>query len=79
MSDDTVLRTGIGNCLLDQKSESTLRYDGMCGRLSHLPDGSGRLLKSGLGGSLGAGIDGEYLASSGSGGKKEGLLTITGV
>ena len=47
--------------------------------LSHLPDGSGNLLESGLGGSFGAGIQGEYLASSGGGGRKEGLDTITGV
>ena len=79
MSDDTVLRTGIGNCLLDQKAPSPLRYDGVVGRLSHLPDGSGSLDNCGLGGSLGAGIDGEYLASSGGGGKKEGFVTITGV
>ena len=50
----------------------------MWGILSHLPDGSGSL-DSGLGGSLGAGIDGEYLASSGVGGRKEGFVTITGV
>ena len=48
--------------------------------LSHLPDGSGSLNpKSGLGGSLGGGIQGEYLASRGGGGRKDGLDTITGV
>ena len=56
MSDDTVLRTGIGNCLLDQNAPSPLRYDGVCGSVSHLPDGSGSLANSGLGGSLGGGI-----------------------
>ena len=69
----------MGNCLLDQNSLSPLRYDGVCGRLSHLPDGSGSLECSGLGGSLGAGIEGEYLASNGGGGRKEGFETITGV
>ena len=66
----------MGNSLLDQKAPSLLRYEG---RLSHLPDGSGSLDNSGLGGSLGAGIEGEYLASSGGGGRKEGLVTMTGV
>ena len=47
--------------------------------LSHLPDGSGNLAQSGLGGRAGTGIQGEYLASSGGGGRKEGLDTITGV
>lgn len=49
-------------------------------RLSHLPDGEGSLEpKSGLGGSRGAGVKGEYLASSGGGGRNEGLATMTGV
>ena len=34
---------------------------------------------SGLGGSLGAGKMGEYLGRSGGGGRKAGLVTITGV
>ena len=47
---------------------------------SHLPAGIGRLdPNSGLGVSLGVGTCGEYLGSSGGGGKKFGLDTITGV
>ena len=49
-------------------------------RLSHLPDDWGSLdPKSGLGGSLGAGMRGEYLEWSGGGARKQGLVTITGV
>ena len=46
--------------------------------LSHLPVDSGSL-ESGLGGSLGAGVKGEYLDRSGGGGRNEGLMTMTGV
>ena len=46
--------------------------------LSHLPDDLGSL-ESGLGGSLGAGVKGEYLDRSGGGGRNKGLVTITGV
>ena len=51
------------------KSISAGIGDGVYDRLSHLPDGSGSLLQEGLGGSLGAGTDGEYLDSKGGGGK----------
>ena len=48
--------------------------------LSHLPDGFRSLdPSSGLGGSFGVGLKGEYLGRSGGGGKKFGFVTITGV
>ena len=49
-------------------------------RGSHLPEALGKLEpNSGFGGSLGVGKCGEYLGSSGGGGKKLGFNTITGV
>ena len=49
-------------------------------RGSHLPEGKGSLEPiPGLGGSTGAGVNGERLGSSGGGGRKEGLVTMTGV
>ena len=78
--EETVLVIGIGNCLVDQKSVPPLLYDGVWDYLSHTTDGSGSLSpKSGLGGSLGAGRQGEYLSSRGGGGKNEGFVTMTGV
>ena len=48
--------------------------------LSHLPDVAGKLEPmGGLGGSNGLGRCGEYLGRSGGGGRKLGLVTITGV
>lgn len=52
----------------------------MLARLSHLPDSKGNLEpRFGLGGSRGAGVQGEYLARRGGGGRNEGLVTMTGV
>ena len=79
MEEETVLVIGMGNRLLAQNSLSPLWYEGVWEMLSHLPDGSGSLSQLGLGGSLGGRIQGEFLASKGGGGGKEGLGTITGV